>query len=175
EDLIDLGRDEVRQILLQEAMSHYDQREQELGSETMRELERVILLRTVDRHWMFFIDEMHELRQNINLRAYGQQDPLVAYKRESYDMFEGMINTIQDEVVRAIYQVRVVARPQRQAVAGPAVGVRPRVASLGSGSGAAPASQSPSPKSQPVTAEKIGRNDPCPCGSGKKYKKCCGQ
>ncbi len=175
EDLIDLERDEVRQILLQEASSHYDQREQELGPETMRELERVILLRTVDRHWMFFIDEMHELRQNINLRAYGQQDPLVEYKRESYDMFEGMIRTIQDEVVRAIYQVRVAARPRRQAVAGSAVGVKPRADSLGSGSGAAPASQSSSSKPQPVAVKKIGRNEPCPCGSGKKYKKCCGK
>ena len=97
------------------------------------------------------------------------------YKRESYDMFEGMIRTIQDEVVRAIYQVRVVARPQRQAVAGPAVGVKPRAASLGSGSGAVPASRPSSSKPQPVTVEKVGRNEPCPCGSGKKYKKCCGK
>lgn len=174
-DLTDLERGEARQILLNESVSHYEHREQELRSDTMRELERVVLLRTVDRHWMYFIDEMHELRQNINLRAYGQKDPLVEYRLESFDMFEGMIRTVQDEVVRAIYQVRVAARPQRQSVAGPATGVRPRVAALGIGSGAAPASQSVSRQPQPVTSEKVGRNEPCPCGSGKKYKKCCGQ
>ena len=101
----------------------------------MRELERVILLRTVDRHWMFYIDEMHELRQEINLRAYGQRDPLVEYRLESFEMFEGMIRTIQEEVVRGIYQARVAAPPRRRAVAGPAAAIRPRLREAASNGG----------------------------------------
>ena len=110
----------------------------------MRELERVVLLRTVDRHWMYFIDVMHQLRHEIYLRAYGQKDPLVEYRLESANMFDDMIRQIQEDVVRAVYQVRVAARPQRRSVAGPGTGYRPRVAAIGEGSGAAPASQSTS-------------------------------
>jgi len=177
--LLDLRPDEVESLFLEEASAFYEAREQELGLEVMRELERVILLRTVDRHWMFFIDEMHELRQEINLRAYGQRDPLVEYRLESFDMFEGMIQAIQEEVVRGVYQVRVAAPPRRRAVAGPVAAIRPR---LDVGNGGAERERRESPqdetapaKRQPITvAKKVGRNQPCPCGSGKKYKKCCG-
>ena len=178
--LLDLERSEVGRLLLDEARAFYEAREKELGEGIMRELERVILLRTVDRHWMFFIDEMHELRQEINLRAYGQRDPLVEYRLESFEMFEGMIRTIQEEVVRGIYQARVAAPPRRRAVAGPAAEIRPRLreAAPGGSNGKdrdAVRSEAPPAKRRPVRAgEKIGRNDPCPCGSGKKYKKCCG-
>jgi len=175
DQLIDLERDVLCRLLLEESAAFYKQRELEMGPEIMRELERVVLLRTVDRHWMYFIDEMHELRQNINLRAYGQRDPLVEYRLESFDMFEGMIRTIQEEVVRAVYQVRVEARPQRQSVAGPSTGIKSRVTALGTGSGTERGTPSVSGKSEPITSSKIGRNEPCPCGSGKKYKKCCGQ
>lgn len=179
--LLDLEREEVERLLFDEACAFYEAREGELGEGIMRELERVILLRTVDRHWMFFIDEMHELRQEINLRAYGQRDPLVEYRLESFEMFEGMIRTIQEEVVRGIYQARVAAPPRRRAVAGPAAAIRPRLREAAPGDegmkergGPAPEG-APAAKRQPVRAgEKIGRNDPCPCGSGKKYKKCCG-
>ena len=123
---------------------------------------------------------MHELRQEINLRAYGQKDPLVEYRLESYDMFEGMIQTIQEEVVRGVYQARVAAPPRRRAVAGPAAAIRPQLPRAGGDS--APAERSkerrdraPAAKQQPIkVGKKIGRNDPCPCGSGKKYKRCCG-
>ena len=178
--LLDLEREEVERLLFDEACAFYEARERELGEGIMRELERVILLRTVDRHWMFFIDEMHELRQEINLRAYGQRDPLVEYRLESFEMFEGMIRTIQEEVVRGIYQARVAAPPRRRAVAGPAAEIRPRLreAAPGGSNGKdrdAVRSEAPPAKRRPVRAgEKIGRNDPCPCGSGKKYKKCCG-
>jgi len=173
--LIDRDRGDVRRLLLDESADFYRQREQELGAEIIRELERVVLLRTVDHHWMYFIDEMHELRQNINLRAYAQRDPLVEYRLESFDMFEGMIRTIQDEVVRAVYQVKVASRPQRQAVAGSPVGIKPRAAVTAGGGIEAPVSPSGSGKARPITSDKIGRNEPCSCGSGKKYKKCCGK
>jgi preprotein translocase subunit SecA len=177
QELPDLEQEEVSSLFRDEAEGFYDAREKELGPETMRELERVVLLRTVDRHWMQFIDDMHRLRHEIYLQAYGQRDPIVQYRLESYNMFEDMRFQIQKDVVRAIYQLRVVAPPQRRAVTGPTAGLRPRVASVGGGSGAAPASQSaskPAP-AQPVTVDKVGRNEPCPCGSGKKHKKCCGQ
>ncbi|MEW5783533.1 MAG: preprotein translocase subunit SecA [Bacillota bacterium] len=177
-DLADLEPAEARRLLLDEALQFYNAREEELSSEIMRELERVVLLRTVDRHWMYFIDVMHQLRHEIYLRAYGQKDPLVEYRLESANMWEDMIRQIQEDVVRGVYQLKVVAPPRRQAVTGPATGVRPRVAPVGEGSSAAPASQStsqaPRQAPQPVTVEKTGRNEPCPCGSGKKYKKCCG-
>ena len=177
--LLEQDRNEVEELFLEEARAFYEARESELGAAVMRELERVILLRTVDRHWMYFIDEMHELRQEISLRAYGQRDPLVEYRLESFDMFEGMIQTIQEEVVRGIYQTRVAAPPRRRAIAGPAAAIRPQLprasrvrendAGEERGEKTAPAKQ------QPVAVgKKVGRNDPCPCGSGKKYKRCCG-
>ena len=180
-ELLDLEREEVERLFHDEASTFYEAREQELGAGVMRELERVVLLRTVDRHWMFFIDEMHELRQEINLRAYGQRDPLVEYRLESFEMFEGMIRTIQEEVVRGVYQARVAAPPRRRAVAGPAAAIRPRLREAAPNvigekeKGASPSGGTPPAKQQPVTkGKKIGRNDPCPCGSGRKYKKCCG-
>ena len=187
DNLMDVEADQARSILLEEARAFYESREEELTSAIMRELERVVLLRTVDRHWMYFIDVMHELRREIHTQAYGQRDPLVEYKRQSFDMFEDMIQQIQTDVVRAVYQVRVTAAPRREAVTGEATGLRPRIAAVGGGSAKAAPSAAPGSqqagrqsdgktpvKQEPVTVEKIGRNEPCPCGSGKKYKKCCG-
>ncbi len=187
-DLTDKEKEDVRPVLYEEARSFYEEREAELTPSIMRELERVVLLRTVDRHWMYFIDVMHQLRHEIHLQAYGQRDPLVQYRLQSADMFEDMIRQIQADVVRTIYHVRVTAAPRREAVTGEATGYRPAIRGLGSGSappadkrdesgGSPPAGQGKSPGSrqEPVTVEKIGRNDPCPCGSGKKYKKCCGK
>jgi preprotein translocase subunit SecA len=191
ETLADREKGDLRELLLQEARTAYDQRESELTPEVMRELERVVLLRTVDRHWMLFIDVMHQLRHEIHLQAFGQRDPLVEYRLQSADMFEDMIQQVQTDVVRAIYRAHVAAAPQRKAVASGATGYQPRIAAVGGGQ----ASGSPdpdqarpqtarqeqgqgqggrAPRPEPVTVEKIGRNDPCPCGSGKKYKKCCG-
>jgi preprotein translocase subunit SecA len=186
ENLSDREIDEARETLIEEAHEFYEAREQELTPEVMRELERVILLRTVDRHWMYFIDAMHQLRHEIHTQAYAQRDPLVEYKRQSFDMFEDMIQQVQTDVVRAVYQVKVSAAPQRKSVAGEATGYQPRIAAVGGGraSAQAPRDRSseagkPGPgkpvKPEPVSVDKVGRNEPCPCGSGKKHKKCCGK
>ena len=156
--------------MLETARSNYAQREQmidqamagrmEPGKSAMRELERVILLRVVDEYWMEHIDAMTELRQGIGLRAYGQSDPVVEYKREGFDMFEQMIAAIQEETIRRLFTVRVKTNEEIK---------RERVAKItGQSSGS-----DGTVKKQPVKkAEKIGRNDPCPCGSGLKWKKC---
>ncbi len=187
-DLIDKEKEDLRPVLIEEAHSFYEAREAELTASIMRELERVVLLRTVDRHWMYFIDVMHQLRHEIHLQAYGQRDPLVQYRLQSADMFEDMIRQIQADVVRTIYHVQVTAAPRREAVTGEATGYRPAIRAVGGGSApppdqrgkndrtpAAAGGKATKPKQEPVTVEKIGRNDPCPCGSGKKYKKCCGK
>ncbi len=191
ETLEDREKDDLRELLRQEARAAYDAREIELTPEVMRELERVVLLRTVDRHWMLFIDVMHQLRHEIHLQAFGQRDPLVEYRLQSADMFEDMIQQVQTDVVRAIYRAHVAAAPQRKAVASGATGYQPRIAAVGGGQASgspAPAQPRPqtarqdqgqsqggrAPRPEPVSVEKIGRNEPCPCGSGKKYKKCCG-
>ncbi len=185
EQLIDSEADHVLALLIEESRSFYASREEEMTPGIMRELERVVLLRTVDRHWMLFIDAMHQLRQEIHTQAYAQRDPLVEYKRQSFDMFEDMIQQVQFDVVRAVYQARVSAAPQRQAVAGEATGYQPRIAAVGGGTGTAGPARAGTggtrqvtagkkAKPEPVTVDKVGRNEPCPCGSGKKYKKCCG-
>ena len=177
----------MQQLLLAEALAHYEQREEEIGAGVMRQLERGVLLRTVDSHWMDHIDAMHELRQSIGLRAYGQQDPLVEYRREGYDMFEAMIGSIQGEVTRLIYLLRVVAPPRSRDMVATATashqpmapvggGAAGKVARMGAPSGAPAAVPPAAQKPEPVrVAKRIGRNDPCPCGSGKKYKRCCGK
>jgi len=182
EQLADKEVDEVKDILVEEAGLFYEARENDLTPEVMRELERVVMLRTVDRHWMFFIDVMHELRREVHTQAYAQRDPLVEYRLQSADMFEDMIQQIQNDVVRAVYQVQVSSAPQRKAVASKSVLLQPRIATIGggsAGSGGAVASppqgaKSDKVKPETVKVDKIGRNEPCPCGSGKKYKKCCG-
>ncbi|HUW65087.1 MAG TPA: preprotein translocase subunit SecA, partial [Spirochaetia bacterium] len=156
EDLAGMGREELGDELLTRSMAFYEGREQELGSEMLREIERLVLLRLVDEKWMDHIDAMEQLREGIGLRAYGQKDPLVEYKFEGYDMFHNMIDNIQEEVVRYIFRVNVVQGPQQRQV----------VESHGEEVDHAPAKRD---------AGKVGRNAPCPCGSGKKYKKCCGQ
>ncbi len=152
------SREEIREELMDEALAHWQAREEELGSESMRELERFILLRVVDTKWMDHLDAMDQLRTGIGLRAYGQKDPLVEYKFEAYNMFQEMIQAIQEDVVRYLYRVRLV--PQGQ---------EPRVKHVNENRGE-------DGNREPVrTGPKIGRNDPCPCGSGKKYKRCCGK
>ena len=144
------------------AAAYYEQKEQEFTSPVMREVERVVLLRVVDEYWMDHLDAMADLRQGIRLRAYAQTDPIIAYKKESLDMFEEMISAIQSETVRRLYSVRIkkdeeIKRERVAKATGESVG----------GDGTV--------KKQPRRVQKIGRNDPCPCGSGKKYKNCCGR
>jgi preprotein translocase subunit SecA len=158
EQILKMSKDEVRDTLLNSALEYYDQREQEITPEIMRQLERYIMLKVVDQKWMDHLDAMDQLRQGIGLRAYGQQDPLVQYKFEGYQMFNDMISSIQEDTVRLVMRTNVVQEPRET----PTNVVENR--------GDAEAA-----KKAPAKSAKIGRNEMCPCGSGKKYKKCCGK
>ena len=159
-ELEQYSADELIGLLQERASDIYARKEKELGEPLMRELERVMMLRVVDEYWMDQIDAMQDLRQGIGLRAYGQNDPKVEYKREGYEMFERMIAAIQEETLRRIFLARIqvggeVKRERVAKVTGESAG----------GDGTV--------KKQPVKkGQKIGPNEPCPCGSGKKFKKC---
>ena len=157
---LSLSKEEAKAALEKLFHETYARREQEFGAERMREIERIILLRVVDEYWMDQIDAMDDLKQGIRLRAYGQTDPVVAYKREGYAMFDGMINAIREETVRRLFLFRL--RTQEDVK-------RKQVATIVATGGGADKTV----KKQPVKKIKIGANDPCPCGSGKKYKYCC--
>ena len=157
-----LTADELTEAVMRAAMEVYEKKEAEVTSPIMREVERVVMLRVVDEFWMDHIDAMTELRQGIRLRAYGQTDPIVAYKQESLHMFEEMIDAIQEETIRRLYSFRIKSEAEIK---------RERVASgITEGFGG-----DGTVKRQPRKVQKIGRNEPCPCGSGKKYKQCCGR
>jgi len=136
-------------------------RAEQVGLDIWHDLKRVILLRMVDSKWMSHLDNMDELRQGIGLRAYGQKDPLVEYKLEAFDMFTQMIEEIKADVVRYLFRVQVVSEP--------------RTAQGGRGPALPPARPVARPKGGGTASSTLGRNDPCPCKSGKKYKKCCGR
>ena len=159
EELNELDKKDISNFLKERGMLIYKTREADMGAETMREVERVCLLKTVDRHWMDHIDAMEELKRGIYLRSYGQKDPVVEYRFEGFAMFDEMIAAIREETVRMVMTVpvRVQRPPQREQV------MKPDAPSAGA--------QTPYKNK----GEKIGRNDPCPCGSGKKYKNCCGK
>ncbi len=161
-ELADMEKADITAQLTDKAMELYESREKLFGSELLRELERVILLKTVDTKWIDHIDAMDELRRGISLRAYGQRDPVVEYRLEGFDMFDAMVESIRADTVRLLLTVQIKSseEPKREQVA------KPTAVSLGGGDKTI--------KKQPVKKQKIGRNDPCPCGSGKKYKKCCG-
>lgn len=139
------------------ALKALHQRETEVSTDIMQSLKRVIILRMVDSKWMSHLDNMDELRQGIGLRAYGQKDPLVEYKLEAFSMFQQMIEEIKQDVVKYIFKVQVVSEPRVTSTAKVQVHTAPQ------------------PAGQPAQTKTVGRNDPCPCGSGKKYKKCCGR
>ena len=164
EELQKYSAEDLCSLVEERAFDVYQKKEEALGSPLMRELERVMMLRVVDEYWMDHLDNMNELRQGIGLRAYGQEDPVVAYKREGYEMFEEMIAAIQEETVRRVFIVRI------QVKNGEGTVERKRVAKVTGTSGGGDGSV----KQQPVVHKgvKIGRNDPCPCGSGLKWKKC---
>ncbi len=156
ENLVKLEKEEILDLLKNTALEAYEEREQKLGEEVLRDLEKVVLLKNVDSKWMDHLDGMEDLRQGIYLRAYGQRNPLTEYKYESFDMFSGMIEEIRQETVRILFRVEVVEKPEEK---------KDLVVNT-----------SEETKKTPVKSEnKVGRNDPCPCGSGKKYKQCCGQ
>jgi preprotein translocase subunit SecA len=149
--------EQIEQGLLDMAEQLYDAKEQQLGSDLMRQLERLLMLHIVDSHWVRHLTTLDELRQGIGLRAFGQKDPLIEYKREAFDMFEDLKGTIAHDVAHRVYFVTLVQQPAPR----PMRAYRPGAG----GQQAAPRRSS--------SETKVGRNDPCPCGSGKKYKSCC--
>ena len=155
---------ELADAVYEAAEAAYAQKEARYGASVMRELERVIMLRVVDEYWMDHIDAMDDLKQGIGLRAYGQHDPVVAYKEEGFSMFETMVEAIREETVRRLFLVQLRAQQE----------VKREKVARETGTGAANNAQV---KKQPIRNKdkKVGPNDPCPCGSGKKYKKCCMQ
>ncbi|HCF89318.1 MAG TPA: preprotein translocase subunit SecA [Firmicutes bacterium] len=162
-------REELQERIKQLAMATLKAKEEAIGSEQMRELERIVLLRTIDTKWMEHLDNMDDLRDGIGLRAYGQHDPLVAYKFEAFQMFKEMINAVNEDMIRLILRMQLVRRDESE---------QPRVRNVVTNRGADGGVSGPGAAGKPAVAQrknvKIGRNDPCPCGSGKKYKKCCG-
>ena len=162
EDMESMTKESLKEKILEIMIKKYEEKEGDLGPELMRELERVILLRVVDQKWMDHIDAMDQLQHGIRLRAFGQKDPVIEYKFEGFDMFEEMVRNIQEDVVKAILNTRIDKNriPEREKVA------EPLTASHGGEQANKPVVRS---------GKKVGRNDNCPCGSGKKYKRCCGQ
>ncbi|WP_059004351.1 preprotein translocase subunit SecA [Bittarella massiliensis (ex Durand et al. 2017)] len=161
EELAGLTPDDIAAQLIEKAKNIYFEKEEKYGSPIMRELERVVLLRVVDTKWMDHIDAMDELKKGIYLRSYAQKDPVVEYKIEGFDMFDAMVESIKEDTVKMLLtvQIKTQEEPKREAV------MKPATNQSGDGSAA----------KEPVRKKKVGRNDPCPCGSGKKYKKCCGR
>ena len=160
EELQKYNEQQLVELVENRAKEVYAAKEQEIGSPLMRELERVLMLRVVDEYWMDQIDAMNDLKQGIGLRAYAQTDPVVAYKKEGYEMFEQMVAAIQEETLRRLFLVRL--RKDEEVK-------RERVAKITSESGASDGTVRKQPQRKAI---KIGRNDPCPCGSGLKWKKC---
>jgi preprotein translocase subunit SecA len=161
EDLASLSKDEVVDFLLDKVAEQYDTREANFGEGLMRTIEKAVMLQIVDSHWKDHLDAMDMLREGIGLRAYGQRDPLVEYRNEAFDMFQNMIDSIQEEVVTYIMRVTpkiTEAQPDKPK------NVTENLYN-----------DTPAAKQPRRVGEQTGRNDPCPCGSGQKYKKCCGE
>ena len=185
DELNAMTEDSLRESILAEFEAIYAAKEEEIGAEHMREVERMILLRVVDNLWMDHIDAMDQLKSGIGLRAIGQQDPAAAYAKEGFDMFEEMVAGIQEDTVKYCYNVTVETKTERHAImeaetASKSEFVDDESVRVMQGQGQLPeGAQVPERESKPETvrrdAPKVGRNDPCPCGSGKKYKACCGK
>ncbi|MEA1960909.1 MAG: preprotein translocase subunit SecA [Bacillota bacterium] len=155
DELVGMTKHEMKEMLMEKTHGLYEVRETDLGPETMQEIQKAIMLRIIDNKWMDHIDAMDQLRNGINLRAYAQRDPLIEYKFEAYEAFQDMLFSIKEDVVRFVLRVRVVEKPEERRMV---------------------TNQGEDTKKQPVrVGKKIGRNEPCPCGSGKKYKNCCGR
>ena len=154
-----LTKDSITNIITDLAIEKYELKEQEIGSEMMRQVERIVMLNNVDEKWMDHIDAMDQLKSGISLRAYGQKDPVIEFKYESYDMFEAMTRSIACDTAKTV--INVTLRKPVEAKDN----TEHAYENMGGDN---------SVKKQPVKSDKVGRNDPCPCGSGKKYKKCCG-
>jgi preprotein translocase subunit SecA len=160
-ELENVTRDDIITALIDKAKDIYKAKETEYGSTVIRELERVILLKVVDTKWMAHIDDMDELKKGIGLRAFGQKNPVIEYRYEGFEMFDAMVASIREDTIRMLLTVKLQKNtmPERERVQ------KPDAPNAGAGDGSF---------SEEVHSKKIGPNDPCPCGSGKKYKKCCG-
>ncbi len=161
DELESVTKNDIIEALTNKAKEIYQAKEDEYGSTIIRELERVILLKVVDTKWMAHIDDMDELKKGIGLRAFGQKNPVIEYRYEGFEMFDAMVDSIREDTVRMLLTVKLQknAMPQREQVQ------KPDAPNAGSGDGSF---------TEEARSKKIGDNDPCPCGSGKKYKKCCG-
>ena len=161
EQLNSITREEVADMLYNRGMTILQAKEKKYGAPMMRELERICLLRNVDSKWMDHIDNMDQLKQGMGLRGYGQHDPVTEYRVEGFQMFDEMVATIREDAVHMLLTIEIrrpEVQPKREQVAQPTgEGATPRAGAKGSA---------------PVRVQKIGRNDPCPCGSGLKWKKC---
>ncbi|GAJ24628.1 unnamed protein product, partial [marine sediment metagenome] len=164
ENISRMSPKEIEEQLIELAETIYEEKEKELGAEKMRMLERLLMLRIIDSLWVEHLTEMEHMRQGIGLHAVAQRDPLVAYKREGHQLFQNLLAAIQHDMAHTIYRSGIAKRgetPQGQAAPTPAQ------VQAGGGDG--------TKKRLKVAGKKVGRNDPCPCGSGKKYKHCCGE
>jgi preprotein translocase subunit SecA len=148
-----------------EALKRYAAKEEEFGSDVLREVERRVLLQVIDTHWMHHLQEMDHLREGVHLRAYGQMDPLIQYQKEAGQYFDRLLSSITEDAVRLCFAVEVVGQPQRR---------RQRVRDLQEGTPMTEARDEMQKRRPARAATKPKRNEPCPCGSGKKYKRCCG-
>ena len=156
-----MKKNELKHMLKEEAIKLYEAKEAEFPeTEQIREIERVVLLKVIDNKWMAHLDDMDQLREGIGLQAYGQRDPVVEYKMQAYEMYEAMMASIQEETVRILFHIRVEQKIERES------NVKVTGTNRDPGSASAP---------KKTAEQKIYPNDPCPCGSGKKYKQCCGR
>lgn len=163
-ELREMGIEALREYLFREAEEAYQRKEQEFGTPLLRHLEKMVMLQVIDNHWKDHLLSMDLLKEGIGLRGYGQKDPLIEYKREGFDMFSAMIEKIQTDAVERLFRIKAV---REEPVLGQAMAYRPEIQmNRGELVKAAPARRE---------NKKVGRNEPCPCGSGKKYKKCCGR
>ena len=162
----DLTQEGMREFLQEKAHNAYSQKEKEWGPEITRDMERLITLQTVDNRWREHLLAMDHLKEGIGLRGYAQQNPLIEYKREGLDMFQEMIDRIKDETIQMLFRIQVATQEEAEELE--EAQQQPMFLSHGDSAGGS--------KRKPVRkAAKIGRNQPCPCGSGKKYKRCCGR
>ncbi len=162
-ELADMQRSDIKKEIVDKALALYEEKEKIIGVEQMRELERVVLLKIVDAKWTNHIDAMEELRRGIYLRAYGQRDPVVEYRIEGFDMFDAMVASIKEDAMRMLLTVHIRTENEIK---------REQMIQTSESKGA---NQTGEPQQPIRKGKKVGRNDPCPCGSGKKYKKCCGR
>ncbi|MHB1253621.1 MAG: SEC-C metal-binding domain-containing protein, partial [Candidatus Humimicrobiaceae bacterium] len=159
-------RVELKEKILEQALKVHEGREKEFGEDIMRQLEKIVVLNVIDNRWRDHLLEMDYLKEGIGLRSYGQHDPLVEYKHESFHLFRDMIEEVKNDTVKLIYNARIYTGEEQK---------RQHEKQYKNVSTSGPGDETAAKKEPIINKEKIGRNDPCPCGSGKKYKKCCGK